>query len=260
VKSDSFHLKCVNDKVFIIIDYKIDKFFHWSESELLQRRRMPKPLACLNKYHRQMMLFACGETSQLSTDSSTHNSESALQNAMIGSFRINKTTLGYRRKRTLSTTSSTNYNYNNHNNNTSSSLKFRSNKMPKMNSNSNRVLTFNLNGVPNKNQIESKPVVRQRTGSESILPSLRKFWEENFIDSGDHNDKQIDCKSHTVCGVSATSLPNSPQNTSKPFICKEDSVDSYYNESNLKVIEMPNKSNAFEDNDASTDYIKDTRV
>lgn len=219
---------------------------------------MPKPLACLNKYHRQMMLFACGETSQLSTDSSTHNSESALQNAMLGSIRMNKTPSSYKRKRTLSTTPSMNFIKNNNlqSNNTS---KFYSNEISKTNSNRKRVLTFNLNGTLKTNLIQSKPYLRQRTGSESLLPSLKKFWEENFIDLGD-NDKQANQQSNNLYRVSATSLPNSPQNTSKSFNCinNRDSIEAFYNESNYKISRIPSESHAVDINDSTS--VKDTRV
>jgi hypothetical protein len=209
-----------------------------------------------------MMLFACGETSQLSTDSSTHNSESALQNAMIDSFRLNRTPSGSRRKRTFSTNSSINYNnQNNNNKKTKNSLQTHLNNKPNTNLNTdiNRLLTLNLNDAPKTKSIEPKSIIRQRTGSESILPSLRKFWEENFIDLGD-NDKQIDYKSHTICGFSATSLPNSPQNISQNSICDKDSVNTFYNESNYKVIKVPDNSNAIETNDSFIDGMKDTRV
>jgi hypothetical protein len=209
-----------------------------------------------------MMLFACGETSQLSTDSSTHNSESALQNAMIGSFNLNRTPSGSKRKRTFSTTSFiNNNNQNNNNRKTKNSLETHSNNKPNTNLNTgnNRVLTLNLNDAPKTKSNESKRIIRQRTGSESILPSLRKFWEENFIDLGD-NDKQIDYKSHTVCGFSAISLPNSPQNISKNSICDKDSVKTFYNESNYKVTKISDNSNAIETNDSLIDGMKDTRV
>lgn len=145
-----------------------------------------------------MLLFACGDPSQLSTDSSTQHNDSS-ENLFVASFRFNK--ISFRRGLTSPLKMSTKEVSNSYQNNnikdkaTKDSLKSK----------------FALHSNAFKCELfDAKPIslTKKRTGSESKLPGLKKFWENDFIDSN-YNNEQTFSTNHTLYGSNcAKSLPN----------------------------------------------------
>ncbi|CAG2171452.1 unnamed protein product [Oppiella nova] len=201
-------------------------------ADSLPKRRVPKPLACLNKYHRQMLLLACGEPSQLSTDSSTQHDNNnssvggAIENSFSATFLFNR--IHFHRRVTLPAhmsmreTTHTNLNHNDEINgdyNLTANHSADTEMVSKLNANYNERCNP-LKGVVGEELLDLRPDLihgtvmspttptpRQRTGSESILPSLKRFWEQNFMDfedtDGEHKNRKL------YASVCAISQPNS---------------------------------------------------
>lgn len=161
----------------------------------LARRKLTKPLSCLNKCNQQIILLTCGDLSQLSTESS-HNGDSIVMNS-INNFRSK---LSQRRKNHPILL--------NHKDSTGNTLM----------TDSKSLISYKFNFVNSGNDEkvacqESKITsnyMRLRTGSESILPNLRKFWEDNFIDLNETENRITPKTSSKNSEVIARSLPNSP--------------------------------------------------